>query len=792
MDEKEFFHKILAMMLVIAVLASLTCRSSLNRVPVRAVMMANAQPSPLQPSSLRRGLAAAASSPFITHGAPLPLLTRKLISPRAVTIFTFMLEYLVAEGLDADVLASGGYVRDLLLGRISNDLDLSLCLARCAPHVSIETVVQGMPDFALRRPDLGVDSVEPVSAMSDAARDKGLSAAQVRLIFGGESCSVDLMPTIGEESYDGVDRIPVRDDRGGVEADALRRDLTIGAMLLHVRAAPGPTRRSPFAVDSAPHPKLEYILLDFYGGIEDVSSRVIRTPFPRDKPLSQVWREVIRSDQDAALAAQLGIRADADPGSDDELAQLQVLWAVKSLRDDPLRLLRAIRLGAVLGFRLHSSLWRAARFATEVSTDVSPTDESPIEACPAGTRSPAQTASSAEEPDVVPQTPPRQALLLRSRVPPSRKLAELRKLGKSWTGVIAFFSLAFRGEDGLGSVTGFGSDGEAFGTLFYESLFAGRVRASGGQRPTLDTRAFDVTRAQVAIATLPTGLDTDVTLGAVLAAVVLSCEVRRKMIEDGKLGVEEERTEEMGDGEGQAEAQEAGVAPMLPAAAVVESALLEVEQGCAALDAPAPMRAAAEGPLRTALRLLAPLETRQKHVLLASAARPPDSVCDRSVFTPLALTPWGPEPSPAQLAAGLGRERAEGTRPIEEKAADFASYVRLWELAKLDPSLAQRRSAVGARFAFSLLAAAGEVELAQRCEAQLRVLSSAAEPTLSGKAVAALPGVPARWRGQFLADVHVLCRLRGDTPRLETGEDLKRYLDEGCGLQPNQLYSSTG
>ena len=84
-----------------------------------------------QVSALQRGLAATAAGPWIAHNAPLPAMTRRLISSRARLVLAFVLDYLDDQKLDAELHASGGYVRDLLLGRISNDLDLSLCLIRC-------------------------------------------------------------------------------------------------------------------------------------------------------------------------------------------------------------------------------------------------------------------------------------------------------------------------------------------------------------------------------------------------------------------------------------------------------------------------------------------------------------------------------------------------------------------------------------------------------------------------------------------------------------------------------------
>ena len=77
-------------------------------------------PSGLAPpsGSVERGLLAAAATPFLMHDAPLPLLTRRLVSPRARVILAFVLEYLASDAQLAtvEVYASGGYVRDLLLG----------------------------------------------------------------------------------------------------------------------------------------------------------------------------------------------------------------------------------------------------------------------------------------------------------------------------------------------------------------------------------------------------------------------------------------------------------------------------------------------------------------------------------------------------------------------------------------------------------------------------------------------------------------------------------------------------
>jgi hypothetical protein len=163
-------------------------------------------------NGLQRRVLATVANPFVAHEAPLPFLTQRLISDRARLILAFVLEYLEDAGLDVQVYASGGYVRDLLLGSTSEDLDLSLCLARAPTALTVAELAKGLPAFALRRRDLAIEAVEVVSSLSATAVSKEIDAAQVRLTICGEGepLFVDLLPTIGSEEYDAADRIPRR------------------------------------------------------------------------------------------------------------------------------------------------------------------------------------------------------------------------------------------------------------------------------------------------------------------------------------------------------------------------------------------------------------------------------------------------------------------------------------------------------------------------------------------------------------------------------------------------------
>ena len=171
----------------------------------------------------------------LSHGSFLPRgMVATLISQREKLVLGFLLEFLHDTAEDAPLFLSGGYVRDLLLGAPPADLDISVCLRQCGREVTIGSLTAELPRYARRRPELGVTDVELKTALSDASRAKAVDTAKVRLTVGGTRLTVDMMPTIGEEVYDEGDRVPRRDQRGSPRQDALRRDLTIGAMLLHV------------------------------------------------------------------------------------------------------------------------------------------------------------------------------------------------------------------------------------------------------------------------------------------------------------------------------------------------------------------------------------------------------------------------------------------------------------------------------------------------------------------------------------------------------------------------------
>ncbi|CAJ1424303.1 unnamed protein product, partial [Effrenium voratum] len=298
-------------------------------------------------------------------------------------ILNFFLRFLSDQGLPmVPVFINGGYVRDLLLGKEPDDLDLSLCLRDCPEEVTVASLLDEMKTYVESRPEFGITEFKNATILSNESKDKQLDTFKAHFTNqDGVKTEVDVMPTIGEEKYCDDNRIPIRDQRGLPEEDALRRDLTIGALLLRVQHAKGG--------DS----DLQFELLDFYGGVDDIRLGVLRSPCPLKKSPSEVADVVLRTAEDKELAKHLGI----EELSPEEA--VQILWWGKVLIDDPLRICRAFRFAAKFKFKLHPAFWMAAPFALEP---------------------------------------------LRTKVAGSRKFTEYHKIGGyGFTACVEFFELAF-------------------------------------------------------------------------------------------------------------------------------------------------------------------------------------------------------------------------------------------------------------------------------------------------------------------------------------------------------------
>lgn len=146
-----------------------------------------------------------------------------------------------ADSLGREAYVVGGYVRDLILGRESKDIDFV-------------TVGSGI--------DLATEVAERLGSKTNVAVYRNFGTAQVHrgdleLEFVGAR----------RESYSRNSRKPVVED-GTLDDDIARRDFTINAMAL--------------SVNSADFGRL----IDNYDGIGDIERRVIRTPLDPDVTFS--------------------------------------------------------------------------------------------------------------------------------------------------------------------------------------------------------------------------------------------------------------------------------------------------------------------------------------------------------------------------------------------------------------------------------------------------------------------------------------------------------------------------
>ena len=81
----------------------------------------------------------------ISHGSTLPAELVESVPQSEKLVLNFVLAYLEDRALPAQLLVNGGYVRDLLLGKPPDDLDLSPCLRDCDEAVTIDSFLNHMP-----------------------------------------------------------------------------------------------------------------------------------------------------------------------------------------------------------------------------------------------------------------------------------------------------------------------------------------------------------------------------------------------------------------------------------------------------------------------------------------------------------------------------------------------------------------------------------------------------------------------------------------------------------------------
>ncbi|MFT4051438.1 MAG: CCA tRNA nucleotidyltransferase [Microbacterium sp.] len=173
----------------------------------------------------------------------------------------------------------GGPVRDALLGRPSNDLDLTTnarpddILRIVKPLASATWDIGrafGTIGAKVAAPDGAIDSPRPLHGSLARSMEPPGAWAQVEIT------------TYRADSYDGVTRKPTVSFGDSLEADLSRRDFTVGAMALRL---PVPA------------------LVDPSGGVEDLIAGILRTP---GDPEVSFGDDPLRMMRAARFASQLG------------------------------------------------------------------------------------------------------------------------------------------------------------------------------------------------------------------------------------------------------------------------------------------------------------------------------------------------------------------------------------------------------------------------------------------------------------------------------------------------------
>ena len=184
----------------------------------------------------------------------------------------------------------GGPVRDALMGRHRADLDFA---TSALPEVT-ERLISGW-----------------ASAVWDVGRDFGTIGARVG--------DLDLqITTYRSEDYDPDSRKPAVDFGDSLTGDLARRDFTVNAMALAL-------------------PSREFV--DPYGGLEDLASRMLRTPLTPEQSFGDDPLRMLRA---ARFAAQLDF--DTDPAVVEAMARMAdriEIVSAERVRDELVKLVLA-------------------------------------------------------------------------------------------------------------------------------------------------------------------------------------------------------------------------------------------------------------------------------------------------------------------------------------------------------------------------------------------------------------------------------------------------------------------
>lgn len=202
------------------------------------------------------------------------------LTPTEEKIFKLLLSVVKEKTPDTVLRVAGGWVRDSLLGKKSNDIDIAVNNMSGEDFANL--VYQYMQENQIKSKGVSVVKANP-------AQSKHLATAMIN-IFG---LPIDFV-NLRKEQYSDT-RIPTIEP-GTPEEDATRRDLTINSLFYNVNEG-----------------KVE----DFVGGIEDLTNKIARTPMDPvqtflDDPLRILRTIRFAAKYDLKLAPEL-VQAAKDP-----------------------------------------------------------------------------------------------------------------------------------------------------------------------------------------------------------------------------------------------------------------------------------------------------------------------------------------------------------------------------------------------------------------------------------------------------------------------------------------------
>ena len=185
-------------------------------------------------------------------------------------IFTLLKAVVTEKAPDTILRAAGGWVRDKLLSKDSNDIDIAV--NNMTGEAFAHLVSEYMAEHGLKKQNVTVVEANP-------DQSKHLATAMIRL-FG---LPIDFV-NLRTESY-ANSRIPTM-EMGTAEEDAQRRDLTINSLFYNINSG-----------------EVE----DFVGGIKDLRAGIARTPLDPAKTFLDDPLRILRT---VRFASKYGLELD--------------------------------------------------------------------------------------------------------------------------------------------------------------------------------------------------------------------------------------------------------------------------------------------------------------------------------------------------------------------------------------------------------------------------------------------------------------------------------------------------